>query len=290
VEPVNSLLATAWPALEKEVRARFEGWKAASAGLEARQSHEIASLAASGESNLAVMPSPTLLRRLPPDYRPAPCEASQQAATESSVLGLRTGPAQLYSRHEGGLLSRALGTAVHTLLEELARLRTRLDWEASRLALAGFEPRIAAQVRAVGVEQPQAARIAAEALQMALKASHDPIGSWILSPHAAAASEAAWAGVVAGDLRSVRVDRVFQAGPTPGAKGEDCWWIIDYKTTHADKMDPQQALPALRVLFSPQLEAYAGILRNLRGGDASGCSIRAGLYYPRLSLLDWWEL
>ena len=124
-----------------------------------------------------------------------------------------TGPAQLYSRHEGGLLSRALGTAVHTLLEELARQRARLDWEAARSALAGFEPRIAAQVRAVGVDQPQAVRIAAEALQLALKASHDPIGSWILSPHATAVSEAAWAGVVAGDLYAVRVDRVFQGRP-----------------------------------------------------------------------------
>jgi ATP-dependent exoDNAse (exonuclease V) beta subunit len=290
VEPVNSLLATAWPALEKEVRARFEGWKTAKAALEIRQSQEIDTIAASGESKLAVLPSPTLLRRLPPDYLPGPYETSQQAAPESSVLGLGTGLAQLYTRHEGGLLSRALGRSVHTLLEELARLRVSLDWEAARLALTGFEPRIAAQVRAVGLDQPQATRIAAEALQLALKASHDPIGSWILSPHAAAASEAAWAGVVAGDLRSVRVDRVFQAGPTPGAKGEDCWWIIDYKTTHDDYMDLNQTLPELRELFAPQLEAYAGILRNLGGGDALACSIRAGLCYPRLSLLDWWEL
>ena len=142
-------------------------------------------------------------------------------------------------------------------------------------------------MRATGVEQPQAAQIAAEALQLALKASHDPIGSWILSPHATAASEAAWAGVVAGDLRSVRVDRVFRAGPTPGAEGNDCWWIIDYKTTHAGNLDPEQALPRLRQLFAPQLEAYAGILRNLHGVDAP---LFAGLFYPRFSLLDWWKL
>jgi ATP-dependent exoDNAse (exonuclease V) beta subunit len=290
VEPANSLLATAWPALEEEVRAHFEAWKTARAALEIRESQEIESLAASGESNLAVMPSPTrptLLRRLPPDYRLAPAEASSQAAGEPSVLGMGTGPVQLYPRHEGGLLSRALGTAVHTLLEELARLRARLDWEAARSALAGFEPRIAAQVRAVGVDQPQAARIAAEALQMALRASHDPIGSWILSPHTAAASEAGWAGVVAGDLRSVRVDRVFRAGPTPGSDEGDCWWIIDYKTTHAGNLDLKQALHGLRELFAPQLEAYAGLLRNLHGGDAPVC---AGLYYPRIPLLDWWEI
>ena len=297
VEPANSLLATAWPALEDEVRARFEEWKAARTTLVAPESQEIESLAASGESNLAVMPSPirpTRLRRLPPDYRAAissqVSKARPGAPAESPVLGMGTGPAQLYTRHEGGMLSRALGIAVHTLLEELARLRAKLDWEAACSALAGFEPRIAAQVRAVGVDQPQAAQIAAEALQMALKASYDPIGSWILSLHADAASEAAWAGVVASGLHAVRVDRVFKAGPTPGTEGSDCWWIIDYKTTHAGNIDPAQALPGLRVLFAPQLEAYASLLRNLHGGDASGCSIRAGLYYPRLSLLDWWEI
>jgi ATP-dependent exoDNAse (exonuclease V) beta subunit len=290
VEPANSLLATAWPALEEEVRARFEKWKASRAALVAPQSQEIESLAASDEGNLAVMPSPTLMRRLPPEYRPSPAEPTQKAATEPSVLGMGKAPAQLYSRHEGGLLSRALGRSVHTLLEELARLRTRLDWEAARSALRPYEPRIAAQARAVGVDQPQASQIAADALQLALKASHDPIGSWILSPHAAAASEAAWAGVVAGGLHAVRVDRVFRAGPAPGAQGEDCWWIIDYKTTHAGNLDPDQALPELRQLFAPQLEAYASLLRNLHGGDAPGCSIRAGLYFPRLSLLDWWEI
>jgi ATP-dependent exoDNAse (exonuclease V) beta subunit len=303
VEPVNSLLATAWPALEDEVRAHFEVWKAARAALETREEVEIESLAASGESSLAVMPSPiqpTLLRRLPPDYLATISSQVSKArpfdklragsGTPAKSLVIGTGPAQLYSRHEGGMLSRALGTAVHTLLEELARLHTSLDWETARASLAGFEPRIAAQVRAVGVDQPQAVKIAAEALQMALKASHDPIGSWILSPHASAASEAAWAGVVASQLHAVLVDRVFRAGPTPGAKGEDCWWIIDYKTTHAGNLDPAQALPGLRELFAPQLEAYAGLLHNLHGAGQPGFAIRAGLYYPRLSLLDWWEI
>ena len=299
VEPVNSLLATAWPALEEEVRARFEDWKIVRAAVETRESQEIESIAASGESNLAVMPSPvqpTLLRRLPTDYRLAlssqvpKCEgpgAPAGVSAEPTVQGMGTGPARLYPRHEGGLLSRALGTAVHTLLEELARLRTQLDWEAARSALHHLEPSIAAQVRAVGIDQPQATQITAEALQLALRASHDPIGSWLLSPHAGAASEAAWTGVVAGDLRAVRVDRVFCAGHTPGAKGEDCWWIIDYKTAHTGNLDPAQALPGLRQLYAPQVEAYAGILRNLHGMAAP---IFAGLYYPRVALLDWWEI
>ena len=282
VEPANSLLATAWPALAEEVRERFEEWKT---GRDAAEHHEeqIESIAASGE--LIQMPSPilpTLLRRLPPDFQSAPNQHSIGARSSAS-----TSVPSLYTRHEGGLLSRVLGTAVHALLEELARLRTNLDWQAARSTLAGFEPRIAAQIRAVGVDQPQAARIAAEAMQLAMNASHDPIGSWILSPHLSAASEAAWAGVVAGSPRSVRVDRVFQSGPAPGSEGGDCWWIIDYKTAPAGSMDPAQALPALRQLFAPQLEAYAQLLRSLHGAEVR---LFAGLYYPRISLLDWWQM
>jgi len=45
--------------------------------------------------------------------------------------------------------------------------------------------------------------------------------------------------------------------------------------------------PRLRSLFAPQLEAYAQVLRNLHGQDAV---LRAALYYPRMMLLDWWEV
>ncbi len=327
--PSASLLATAWPALENEARARFEKWKAAREKVAAGEEQVIESIAASGESNLAVMPNPakaTLLRRLPPDYRPTPAEASTQAAAEppemlrapsfpllsAERVGIHESPGApgpgsprtglsswggdlasetwegtLYHRHEGGLLSRALGSAVHALLEELARLRAGNDWNAARAALARFEPRITAQVRASGVEPAQAARIAAQALEFALAASRSPQGQWILSPHAQAASEVSWAGVVDGVLSTVRVDRVFRAGPAPGSEGADCWWIVDYKTAHADNMEPAKALPGLREIYAPQLEAYAAVLRNLHGQDSLIC---AGLYYPRLLLLDWWQL
>jgi len=291
VEPANSLLATAWPALEVEVSARFDEWKAAHAVPESHE-EQIESIAASGESNLLVLPKPirlTPLRRLPLDYKPALVDAIPRASAEG--MGIHDSQPiwekNLYSRHEGGLRSRALGTAVHTLLEELSRLRITLDWEAARQALAGFEPRIAAGIRAVGIERPQSTRIAAEALQLALNASRDPIGSWILSPHRNAVSEASWAGVLSGGLRAVRIDRIFQSGSAPASDKSDCWWLIDYKTAHAENLDSAQALPALRELFAPQLEAYVELLRNLHGTEAR---LFAGLYYPRISMLDWWEI
>jgi ATP-dependent exoDNAse (exonuclease V) beta subunit len=313
----NSLLATAWPALAEEIRTRFNEWKSAKEKSAASEEQVIESIAAS-ESNLLVMPTPakpTLLRRLPPDYNHQPSEDTEQVATlrapsfrlfsgervgnhespgaPEPVLSLpkdlasETWKEKLYSRHEGSMISRAFGTAVHSLLEELARLRSTHEWEPARTALKSFEPRIAAQVRASGVGQAQAASIAAQALESALSASKDPIGQWLLSPHTDAASETSWAAVIAGNLNTVRVDRLFRAGPTPGSEGENCWWIIDYKTAHTDNIDPAAALPELRKIFAPQLETYAAVLRNLHGIDAS---IRAGLYYPRMIALDWWQL
>jgi ATP-dependent exoDNAse (exonuclease V) beta subunit len=198
-----------------------------------------------------------------------------------------TWESQLYIRHEGGLLSRALGTAVHTLLETLARLHKSNDWDATRASIKQYQPRIAAQVRAAGIDPTKAAAIASEALRIAIDATHDPIGNWILSPHIDDASEARWTGIVAGSLRTVQVDRVFRAGPTPLSTGNEAWWIIDYKTTHADAPDPVAALPQLRTTFAPQLLAYAEVLRKLHGTSAP---VRAGLYYPRMLLFDYWEI
>ncbi|MGO9336514.1 MAG: UvrD-helicase domain-containing protein [Terracidiphilus sp.] len=306
-EPSVSLLSTARPAFADEIRASFDEWKLARlpATEIQRQETEIEYLAAGGENNLFILPSvepppakPTLLRRLPQDYHNVPGAPSfprpfaervgdPQASPPRPVTPPAETGAQLYARHEGGLVSRALGTAVHALLEQLTLLRTNLDWLAARATLQQFEPRIAAQIRALGIAPLQAAQIAADALQLALNASNDPTGQWILSPHADAASEVRWSGVISGTVTNVRVDRIFRAGLVAQSEGQDAWWLIDYKTADAEDADPAVALARLRPLFAPQLEAYAQVLRNLHGADSV---IRAGLYYPRMSMLDWWEI
>jgi ATP-dependent helicase/nuclease subunit A len=308
VTPFNSLLATAWPALEDEIRGRFDAWASAQAdetgvaGQKATAQATVESIAAVSEDNLVPMPAreqsirPTILRRLPDDYRyeprtPSPSHSSAQSVAEGTTkagsLATESTASRLYDRHEGGLASRALGTAVHALLEELARQRTIAEWAQARAALKKFEPRIAAQIRASGIAPAQAAQIAAEALQLTLDASRDPDGEWILSPHGDAKSEVRWSGVAADRLATVRVDRVFRAGPVPLSDGQDAWWIVDYKTADAENPDSGVVLPQLRRLFAPQLETYARILRNMHGNNSV---IRAGLFYPRMLLFDWWEL
>jgi len=176
---------------------------------------------------------------------------------------------------------------VHTLLENLAEFVASHSWDEARAALAQMEAQSAAQVRAAGIDRAQASRIATQAMEIALKASRDPIGRWILSPHADAASELRWAGVVAGSLRTVQIDRVFRAGAEPLTNDGNIWWVIDYKTAHGEGSNPEDALPKLRKIFAPQIEWYAQVLRNLHGADAI---IRAGLYYPRMLQFDWWEI
>ena len=288
VDPSNSLFATAWPAFAREVHARFEDWKFAQQDKPESAEGTVTALAASGNGNLiAMQPSvkPTILRRLPPDFQILNTAAPSTSVTDQTIIG--NSETVLYMRHEGGALSRALGNAVHKLLEELAHLRTTCNWDEARNALSKLSPRIIAQARAIGANKSEAESLATRALEYGLQASKDSHGQWILNPHTDAASEAAWAGVVDGKLRSVRVDRLFRAGTEPLSTGDDTWWLVDYKTAHADQLGPLDALLDLRKLFAPQLEAYSAVLRNLHGPDAR---IRAGLYYPRMLLFDWWEV
>jgi ATP-dependent helicase/nuclease subunit A len=283
--PTNSLLATAWPAFEEEIRQRFDEWRAKSpAGEDGEVILEY--LAAGAKNDPDESPKPTTIRRLPPDF----ClDTGMHDAVAGDAPLLSSG--RSYERHEGGLLPRAMGKAVHTLMQQLAQLLAAQSRQAALTALPGFVPSIAAGVRAAGVDAERAGRIANQALEIVQRAAIEPVGRWILAPHSDAASEVRWAGVAGGKVRTVQVDRVFRAGDAPlideGRDEQRTWWIVDYKTAHEDGLDPALALPELRRVFAPQVETYAMILRNLHGADIA---IRAGLYYPRMLLLDWWAL
>lgn len=282
VNPGDTLLATAWPAFETEIRRQFNRWRE-QRNVAPSDSEELVDLAASASELLPFPGKSTIVRRLPHDFELPANSAALHATTDSVQLS----EGQLYERHEGGAASRALGSAVHKLLEELARRRVMQGWSQAATALASMLPRIKAAIRMAGISQSQANTLASQALEIALRAVGDLLGQWILSPHTEASSEAAWTGVVAGALRAVRVDRIFRAGLEPLSEGNDALWIIDYKTAHADKLEPLFALPALRSLYAPQLESYAAVLRN--AGDRN-LPLRVGLYYPRMSLFDWWPI
>jgi ATP-dependent helicase/nuclease subunit A len=287
LEPSDCLLATAWPALGDEIQARFDEWNRSAQPRVSTTTELIIDSIAAGGDNLLFMPSPvkpTIIRRLAPDFESAAGETIPRPLAPG-IIGL--GESANYVRHEGGLLSRALGNAVHRLLEQLSRLRTTLDWDAARLRLEESRSRIINSIRASGVPAAQAEKIAARAFESAIQASRDPQGQWILSPHTEAASESGWAGLISGNLHQIRIDRLFRAGLSPLEESDSALWIIDYKTADADDLDVPSGISEMRKAFAPQLETYATILHNLYG---SAIPIRAGLYYPRMSVFDWWEI
>ncbi|WP_420236349.1 UvrD-helicase domain-containing protein [Telmatobacter bradus] len=286
-EPKNSLLATAWPALEETVRTAFSAWATTQKQEELEtETVELAAAAEDAATNLHVLPAPekpTHFRRLPVDFA-LPVQALEDS--DSAANAVETNREALYARHEGGMRSRLLGVAAHALLEELARARMNLDWPDALDQIKKKTPAVLADLRARGLDLHSATNLTTEALALAEAASRDPLGQWVLAPHTDAASEQRWTGVVQNELRSVQADRIFRAGAEPHAAGENVWWIVDYKTAHADGLELTTALPELRKKFAGQLEAYAKMLRNLKGSDVE---VRLALYYPRLQALDWWS-
>ncbi len=184
IQPTGSLLATAWPGLRNEVQRSFEEWCADQSAQAAQtdESHIIESLAASAENVLvlpappdALAPTPTPLRRLPSSYQPVFAEIP--SADNEPAVGI----GRLYERHEGGLISRALGIAVHELFQHFAQLLATETNEVAGDSLVHLQPRVAANVRALGIDAGQANRIAAQALEMVLRAARDPQAQWILA-------------------------------------------------------------------------------------------------------------
>jgi hypothetical protein len=163
------------------------------------------------------------------------------------------------------MLTRPLseGVAVDTLLRDVV----------------GWGPRVAAVLRGEGLPPASAQRLAPRVLTAVENTLRDAEGLWVLCAHEDAASEYALTSWVEA-RSSVRLDRVFRAGPTPLADGSECLWIVDYKTTTHGGEGVEEFLTRERAKYSAQMEAYA---RVMKAGE-----VRVGLYYPMLPRLVWW--
>jgi ATP-dependent helicase/nuclease subunit A len=335
----TGLLATAWPALGDAVEVQFSAWLDSLASTEASDVETVGYLAAEA-GNLVQMPGairketrPTVLRRLPEGYvapeLPHHGTSARDRDSSGSIDEVHLSDREeLYSRTEGGLRSRLEGTAIHALLEELSRLRQKLDAAAAAETLVEALPGVIATMRSRGLPAIAARRLAEDALSVAQRVAVDPVGAWILAPHPEAETETRWTGLVATatggrqtgrvQQQNLRPDRVFYAGrlssglsDASAATGdvlessvksdsevrEQGWWIIDYKTSHAGAADltvaaeAQAFLSAHREQHAGQLAAYAQVLRGLResGDPKERMKIRTGIYYSRLRLFDFWE-
>jgi ATP-dependent helicase/nuclease subunit A len=279
---LGTLLHAAWPAVRRHFQQPV--LPVLKRAVEQQEPLELAA---------AAQPTPRLsvgLKRIPLSYDPAArlLEGRRkrlQYGTTGSPLPVR----DLFDRPQGSFAARAFGNAIHTCLELLSRRIAEGITGGDLVAeLQGWKPRIAAMLRSDGLPPSNIDRVSREALGMLQRVLTDADGAWILAAHAIAASEFSLSTASeASEVSTVRADRIFKAGATPHAPGDEYLWIIDYKTSAHGSAGLDVFLHRQRETYAAQLETYARLLVPAFGVAAS--KIRVGLYFPAIPRLLWWN-
>ncbi|HEX4576460.1 MAG TPA: UvrD-helicase domain-containing protein [Edaphobacter sp.] len=224
---------------------------------------------------------PAMLERLPLQF-----EAERRFAVECRLSYGEAAIAPAYfERPEGSFEARAFGNAVHAFAEMLTkRLADRTSVNALLREVPEWTPRIAAVLRGDGLAPMVVDRLVARVKTALGNMLKDAEGLWVLGQHEGAMSEFA---LTSWNERrsSVRVDRLFLAGPRPLDAGSDSLWIIDYKTTTHGREGVEKFLAEERLKYAAQMEAYARMMQD----HVETGRLRVGLYYPMLPRLVWWE-
>ena len=199
----------------------------------------------------------------------------------------------MIERPRGSLATRAFGTVVHALLEDLARL-PGIDAEGVPQALlaevGGWRPRALAMLRSAGLPRAEAEPQSAEVVRALQAVLQDATGRWILGARAGAQTETSWSGWAdVGRRRSgahvcaVIASFALAQRPVPKKKRIYGSWTIRRRGMgHPAWMLFWQAK---RRSILPQLEAYAAVMRKVHGEKLP---LRLALYYPLLTKLVWW--
>jgi ATP-dependent helicase/nuclease subunit A len=268
----DSLLATAWPALRHGFELARENQPMPGRVVAFPTPGVIEEVAARAETPRL------MLRRLALDA--ASAASGEQNVTVPGTLAIADGKEPQFHRREGSRESRLVGSTVHAMLERIGPGLSSLD--ATQLRL-----RATALLRSAALSGEPLKSVATTVTNMLLTCAADPVCRWILEPHRDARSEVSWSGFVAGDarLRTLRADRVFRAGAEPlDSSNSNFLWVIDYKT---GVVAPGALLLASeRIVYAPQLLAYARALRALYGPQTQ---LRLGLYYTAIATLDFWD-
>ena len=269
----GSLLAAAWPAAERHFAvARTE--VLTMPGVPVVAEEFVGDLAAGGVERAGAR-----LQRLPLGFVAGDRFAgvrrlSYGDAEVSSVLAR-------FERPEGSFEARVFGNAVHAFVEVLTRrLAAGEQADALLREVSGWGPRIAAVLRGDGLPVKTAGMLASRVKSALENILRDPHGLWVLGARQDGASEFA---LTSWEERrsSVRLDRVFRAGREPMVEGDECLWIVDYKTATHGLEGVEAFLAGERAKYAGQMKAYARVMR----GEGE---IRVGLYYPMLPRLIWW--
>lgn len=186
---------------------------------------------------------------------------------------------------EGPFVARAFGNTVHTFLESLARsAASGSNLDQLQREVATWHPRIFAVLRSEGLARNQANEYAEHVKAALNNTLQNEEGRWILASHQDGSSElslTSWQE----SRTSVRIDRIFKAGPKPLVEGDDYVWIVDYKTATCRPESMEEFLASERIRYQSQLIRYA----SMTGGSVTEAKLRVGLYFPMLPKFIWWK-
>ena len=274
----DSLLATAWPALEPEFTAAYQA-----------QSKQIVLPFPGpqpGVVDIAAVAAPThpplVLRRLPSDVVISPVGENVAFASAFSLVADEREP---FERPEGSRQQRVIGSVIHALLERLSRLFVQNSDLSADQIRSQLRTQASAMLRSAAFPAEQSSAALTDILGAVEVSASDPVGRWLLSPHSGAQSEASWTGWVDGRLQTLRADRVFRAGAEPQQEGSEYFWVVDYKTSSYSGNNVADFLAEQRAFYEPQLASYGRALRELHGENLQ---LRFGLYFPRIRRLEYW--
>jgi hypothetical protein len=223
---------------------------------------------------------PTIkLRRLPADWKPSAHAAVSEVLKENQ---------EVIERPRGALSARAFGTVVHALLEDLAKI-PGIDAAVVSQGIfdevAGWRARALAILRSSGLPRAEAEPLSADVVRALQAVLSDPTGRWILGARAGAKNEISWSTWAGEVVQTLRGDRIFHAGATPGSLEETHLWIVDYKTARHGASGIDAFLADEKEKYARQLESYAEVMRKLQ---ANALPLRMALYFPLLTRLVWW--
>ncbi len=280
----GSLLSAAWPAAERHFAAERE----VSDGVrkmfvmpnETTPSFFVANEFVGDIAAVATRERSAILERLPLTFLPnARFEDARKLSYGDAGIEAETAH---FERTEGSFEARAFGNTVHAFLEVVTkRLAHGVSTEEMLKEVAGWEQRISTVLRGDGLSSARAVRLASRVRLAIENMLRDAEGLWILGAREEAFSEFALTSWTEA-RRSVRLDRIFRAGATPLATGDECLWIVDYKTTTHGADGVEEFLTGERAKYGAQMEAYALMMKQ------ASHEVRMGLYYPMLPRLVWW--
>jgi hypothetical protein len=147
-------------------------------------------------------------------------------------------------------------------------------WNKERLL--GEKDTIGIMLVALGVNNPDARKMAASGVEILSRAVTDERGRWVLAAHREGFSEMPLTGVVEGELVRAVIDRTF-------VDKEGTRWVIDFKTGSHGGGSLEEFLESEKARYKPKLESYAALMEA--GGEKR--RIKKALYYPALS--EWIE-